>query len=161
MDARALADRGLQMFGKLVNLFRRQQAPAKKPVEVPLSIKANDSHEKTDMRRSGVFGPGRPISKQPPPKKPGHYRIVRKKTGELRYYGTAQDLLLRKANHQKSQKFKPNLDDFLWQPAKDGVSAHDLYEYEKKKIKKHKPRLNRNSGGGGRRWPAKPASNLC
>jgi hypothetical protein len=151
------------MFRKLVDLFRRQKASAKEPVEEPLSINANGSHEKTEVVRFRFGAPiqrGRPIRNQPPPDKPGLYWIISKKTGKPVYIGAAKNIRQRSATHKRSGKLNSDLHHLQWQLAKDGATAGAIYGHEAKKIKKHRPRLNQRNGGAGPRWtiPA-PAPN--
>lgn len=139
------------MIRKIFNLFGGQRTtPTEKPVDMPLE------GEKQQATAFGPFNRGRPIHTQPVPKKPGHYRIVKKATGEMKYYGTAKDLSVRQKVHQRKGKFDPVQDDFRYQIARDGISGPELYAHEAKKIKKHKPTLNRNGGGGGRPWKRDP-----
>jgi hypothetical protein len=141
------------MFRKLADLFRRQKASAVEPVEKPSSINVYGSHEKTEVARFGApIQRGRPIRNRPPPDQPGLYRFINKKTGKMDYFGTTKSLSNRQKAHERSGKFNGHY--FSFQPAKPGVSATALYEHEVKKIKKHRPRLNRNIGGGGPRWTA-------
>lgn len=120
------------MFDKLFGFFRPQKA--------------------SGNRVSGPIGYGRPVRNRAPESKPGIYRITSKKDGKPIYIGVANDLSRRYAEHKRSGKFEPDEHHFEYQSANDGVRADELYNHEKKKIKKHKPRMNQRNGGGGRPW---------
>ncbi|PSV56469.1 GIY-YIG nuclease family protein [Photobacterium sp. GB-3] len=55
-----------------------------------------------------TYKPGRPSS-QPPPKKPGEYRIIDSDSGEIKYIGETNNLKRRFNEHKRSGRF--NLDE--------------------------------------------------
>lgn len=143
------------MFRKLVDLFRRQQASAKKPIVEPSSINAHEKKKPTAKLAPTRLG--RPIHKRPAPNKPGIYIIKSKRSGKRRYIGAAKNLKKRQAEHKRSGKFDPYKEIFVFQPAKDFATAAEIYEHEKKKIKKHQPPKNQRGGGAGPRWKPVPS----
>lgn len=98
------------------------------------------------------FGYGRPIRNRLPPNKPGHYRFTDTTTGKVDRYGTTKNLSRRYGEYKRNGLFDPDRHIFEYQIAKHGITSDDLYAHEKKKIKKHSPRLNQRNGGGGPRW---------
>jgi hypothetical protein len=123
------------MFGRLLGFFRPQQIAKAAPNE-----------------GGAPFGFGRPIYSRRPDARPGNYRLISKSTGELEYYGTTNNLSRRLGEHKRSGLYDPDRHHFAFQLAKDGVSSDVLYEHERKKIKRHRPQLNRRDGGAGPRW---------
>ena len=98
-----------------------------------------------------IFRRGRP-SRQAPPNRPGIYRFRNKLTGEVDYIGEAVDIARRIVTHLRSDKpVSPDTHHVEWQAADGRSTSRTRREHERAKINKHKPRLNKRSGGGGRR----------
>lgn len=107
----------------------------------------------------GIYKPGRPRSYVPatgkgsaPPGKPGIYRI-RSAVGEILYIGETCDLNRRVREHIRSGKIRltPGAPSRVEYKVADGRStSRTRRQYEKKKIARHKPALNRSRGGEGR-----------
>jgi excinuclease UvrABC nuclease subunit len=100
--------------------------------------------------KMSIFKPGRP-KKGNPKNVRGEYRIRTKKTKKVIYVGIANDLARRLADHKRSGFFRWWQHDFEWMDAKPDTPWNALQQHERDSIKKHKPRRNRNIGGGGRR----------
>lgn len=99
----------------------------------------------------GVFRRGRP-SRQDPPRGSGLYRFVSKLTGEIEYIGETGNLKRRIGQHFRSDKpVSPETHYAEWKKADGRSTPKTRREHERVKINKHKPRLNKRSGGGGRR----------
>ena len=98
-----------------------------------------------------IFRRGRP-SRKDPPNGPGIYRFRNKLTGEIDYIGEAADIARRIVTHLRSTK-PVSLDTHHveWQAADGRSTSRTRREHERVKINKHKPRLNKRGGGGGRR----------
>ena len=98
-----------------------------------------------------IFPRGRP-SRQAPPNKPGMYRFRSKQTGEIDYIGEAVNIARRIAEHLRSPKpVSCETHHVEWQRADRRSTSRTRREHERGKINKHKPRLNKRGGGGGRR----------
>ena len=98
-----------------------------------------------------IFRRGRP-SRQKPPNRPGMYRFRSKQTGEIDYIGEAVNIARRIVTHLRSDKpVSTETHHIEWQVADRRSTSRTRRVQESVKIKKHKPRLNRRSGGGGRR----------
>ena len=97
-----------------------------------------------------IFRRGRP-SRKDPPNGPGIYRFRNKLTREIDYIGEAVDIARRIAQHLRSSKIL-SLDTHHveWQAADGRSTSRTRREHERDKINKHKPRLNKRGGGGGR-----------
>ena len=98
-----------------------------------------------------IFRRGRP-SRKAPPNGPGIYRFICKLTGRVDYIGEAADIARRIAEHLRSSKIL-SLDTHHveWQAADGRSTSRTRREQERAKINKHKPRLNKRGGGGGRK----------
>lgn len=78
----------------------------------------------------------------------GGYNIFDKQK-RRKYIGIAGNLQERAKQHKNSGKFEEG-DTFAPLMAKRGTSYDDLRDWERKKIKKHKPYANETKGGEGR-----------
>ena len=97
-----------------------------------------------------IFQRGRP-SRQKPPNRPGMYRFRNKLTGEVDYIGEAVDIARRIVTHLRSPKPVSRDTHYVeWQAADRRSTSRTRREHERAKIHKHKPRLNKRGGGGGR-----------
>lgn len=91
-------------------------------------------------------------SKQTPPSKPGEYKAVNKKTGEVKYVGTTNNLKRRIEEHKRSGDLTGlSRCDIKWKQADGRFSPEARYDHEKKTIERLNPQLNKRAGGGGRR----------
>ena len=98
-----------------------------------------------------IFRRGRP-SRQDPPNAPGIYRFICKLTGRVDYIGEASDIARRIVTHLRSTKpVSIETHHIEWQAADGRSTSRTRREHERAKINKHKPRLNKRGGGGGRR----------
>lgn len=98
---------------------------------------------------ASIFGRGRPKRDLTPPDLPGRYGFRCKGDGGLAYIGQTDRLLTRLRAHLRSGRFPEHT--FEYQVAKEGATKAELCMSEVERIKKHRPALNRNRGGGGRR----------
>ena len=55
-----------------------------------------------ESRDPRLFGPGRPSLREPPPEKPGLYRLIRTDNGKIWYIGHTNDLERRISEHRRS-----------------------------------------------------------
>ncbi|GHV19537.1 hypothetical protein AGMMS49959_04790 [Planctomycetales bacterium] len=94
-------------------------------------------------KEGGIFNPGKPKVGTPPAEQ-GEYRLLGGK-----YIGISNNMLRRIKEHLRSGKITKG-DTISYQTTKPGVSFDDLRKHEAKKINKHKPELNKRTGGGGR-----------
>jgi len=151
------------MFDGLVRFFRSQKMPEDKaPVpEVPVTgggMAQGDIEKPPAIPKGGAIRYGRPLRNRPPPSEPVIYRHISRETGKPDYVGATKNGSRRHDEHIRSGQFDPSRQALEWQPARDGVNAEALYEHEKKKIKQHRPPLNRRNGGAGPRWkPRNPS----
>ena len=98
-----------------------------------------------------IFRRGRP-SRQEPPNRPGIYRFRNKLTGQVDYIGETVNIARRIVVHLRSPKPVSRDTHYVeWQAADHRSTSRTRRERERVKINKHKPRLNKRSGGGGRR----------
>ena len=106
-----------------------------------------------------AYSKGRPSRYTPatekgkiPPKEPGEYRIL-DYHGTIVYIGETCNLYRRMREHIHSGKIKMGKYpySFEYKQAQKGATPTMRREHEKKKIKKHKPRLNKSGGGEGRK----------
>ena len=113
-----------------------------------------NSQDKLDK----IMGPGR-MSTKMPPKAPGIYRWIDKKTREICYVGKSSNLFRRRNSHIRDPNSPWNLKDytFAWKKATGSLEDYnkDINDIEENHIARHKPRGNRNRGRGGRipRYP--------
>ena len=99
----------------------------------------------------GIFRRGRP-SRQAPPNKPGLYRFINRRTGEIDYIGETANLARRIVEHFRSSKpVSSKTHHAEWQLADGRSTSRTRRAHEHAKIKQHKPRQNKRAGGGGRR----------
>ena len=110
----------------------------------------SDGHNAGSIVMS-IFPRGRP-SRQAPPNRPGIYRFICKLTGRVDYIGEAVNIARRIIEHLQSTKPVSRDTHYVeWQAADGRSTSRTRREYERTKINKHKPRLNKRGGGGGRR----------
>jgi hypothetical protein len=146
------------MFNKLVGFFRSQKISEDKASGAAggrmsqVDMWNASPVEKTPAIQGGVIRRGPPIFNRPPPPEPVIYRHRNKETGKIDYIGATNNGSRRHNEHIRSGKFDPSQQDLGWQRARDGASPEDVYGHETKKIKQHRPPLNRRNGGGGPRW---------
>ena len=99
----------------------------------------------------GIYRRGRP-SRQAPPNGPGTYRFICKLTGKVDYIGEAVNIARRIVQHLRSAKPVSLGTHYVeWKPADGRSTSKTRRKHERAKIDKHKPRLNKRGGGGGRR----------
>lgn len=108
---------------------------------------------------AGIYKPGRPFKYIPssqygskPPEKPGIYRI-RNGEGQILYIGETCSLCRRIREHIRSGKISldPAERHYVeFQIADRRSSSQTRRDHERKKIRQHKPLLNKSSGGEGR-----------
>ena len=85
-----------------------------------------------------------------PPKVVGEYRIRYKRLKRIKYIGITNDLERRMNEHEKKGRINDNAPYFEWMPALPDTPYKRLREHEKASISKHNPKINKNSGGGGK-----------
>jgi len=119
-------------------------------------IRSLKKAEKEKNKRKPPYLPGRPTehkqsdpSKNRPPRAPGEYRIY-DKDRMIKYIGETNNLERREREHKRSGKLQDN-DIFAWQTASKDSNSDTRRDHERKKIKQHKPSLNKSRGGEGRK----------
>ena len=129
---------------------RSKAVPTGRTVKLLAEIFVPDEHNSGGIAMS-IFRRGRP-SRQAPPNRPGIYRFRNKLTGEVDYIGEAADIARRIVIHIRSPK-PVSLDTHYveWKAADRRSTSRTRREHERVKINKHKPRLNKRGGGGGRK----------
>jgi hypothetical protein len=164
-----------QVTGRLAGLFRKQSAlVARAPTLCPIRrLPGSASPGAGRARRPGTsngvalclglwynlpkegyamtsaLGRGRPRRGWSPPDEPGRYAFRSVVDGVLLYVGQTDRLRTRLRQHQRAGRFAGCL--FEYQVAPPGCAKHDLCASERARIEKHRPPLNLNGGGGGRR----------
>ncbi len=118
--------------------------------------KDSDSGRSCSSACSTPYSPGRPKEyrasdplKNVPPKDPGEYRIM-DKDRNIKYIGETNNLERRRKEHRRTGKLQ-NEDVFAWKTASKDSTSDTRREHERKKIKQHKPPLNKSRGGEGRK----------
>lgn len=111
-----------------------------------------------DEKKSSVIGRGRMKEtdkvkgeESPLPKKPGIYRHVDKKSGEIYYVGQTNDLRKRQQEHVRNGKLNTDKQYVQYKEAKPDATKDDLLKTEKEHIKRHNPSGNAYEGGNGRK----------
>lgn len=87
----------------------------------------------------------------PIPHKPGEYRHINKKTGDIEYIGQTNDLRKRQQEHERNGKLDTSTQYVAYKEAKPNATKDDLLKTEKDHIEHHKPTGNKYKGGNGRR----------
>ena len=113
-----------------------------------------------------AYGPGRPRRWEKgktklPPGTAGEYRIVNKDTRDPEYIGESKDLQRRLNQHtrrtqkptrtDKSHLYDREKHNIEFKQAKPGASSSARRKHEKTKIAQHRPSLNQDGGGSGRK----------
>ena len=108
---------------------------------------------------ASIYKPGRPFKYTPatkrgskPPEKPGLYRI-RDGRGRILYIGETCSLARRIREHIRAGKISMDPADHCYveyQIADPRSTSRTRREHERKKIRRHRPLLNRSNGGEGR-----------
>ena len=106
-----------------------------------------------------TYKPGRPNKYnpttgvgQPPPAKPGEYRI-RDEQGSISYIGETNNLARRTREHIRSGKLstgQPGAGTIEYKVADGRSTSNTRRVHERQKIAQHQPPLNKSIGGEGR-----------
>ena len=86
------------------------------------------------------------------PSAPGAYRARSKKTGAVVYHGETVNLRARDQQHARKKSRHKRANYYTeYKVADKRSTSNTRRKHEKTKIRQHKPKFNRNSGGGGRK----------
>ena len=96
-----------------------------------------------------IYKAGR-LSQNPPPNKPGQYRMRNKETKEVEYIGESSNLMRRIKEHHREGTFSPGKESFEWKEADIRSTSETRRKHERRQIDKHSPKRNQRRGGGGR-----------